>query len=126
MSFTATNSMAGSPSEARKMLRPMRPNPLIPTLIGILPPRCGGDSSAQQDRTERKPETKQTMLGRVSGKVKPREPGAWGGKAASSPWRNPFFLSDGSDNGDSGSFEMDEAAEAKNKGLCYRCTSGSA
>src|SRR2546422_9264685 len=46
--------------------------------------------------------------------------------AASSPWRNPFFLSDGSDNGDSGSFEMDEAAEAKNKGLCYRCTSGSA
>src|SRR5437879_2699077 len=38
----------------------------------------------------------------------------------SSPWRNPFFLSDGSDNGDSGSFEMDEAAEAKNKGLCYR------
>src|SRR2546425_9886841 len=44
----------------------------------------------------------------------------------SSPWRNPFFLSDGSDNGDSGSFEMDEAAEAKNKGLCYRCTSGSA
>src|SRR2546426_9558359 len=43
----------------------------------------------------------------------------------SSPWRNPFFLSDGSDNGDSGSFEMDEAAEAKNKGLCYRCTSGS-
>src|SRR5207245_22569 len=45
---------------------------------------------------------------------------------ASSPWRNPFFLSDGSDNGDSGSFEMDEAAEAKNKGLCYRCTSGSA
>ena len=46
--------------------------------------------------------------------------------SASSPWRNPFFLSDGSDNGDSGSFEMDEAAEAKNKGLCYRCTSGSA
>src|SRR3989442_8058851 len=46
--------------------------------------------------------------------------------APSSPWRNPFFLSDGSDNGDSGSFEMDEAAEAKNKGLCYRCTSGSA
>src|SRR5437899_2922210 len=45
---------------------------------------------------------------------------------SSSPWRNPFFLSDGSDNGDSGSFEMDEAAEAKNKGLCYRCTSGSA
>src|SRR5947209_20434234 len=44
----------------------------------------------------------------------------------SSPWRNPFFLSDGSDNGDSGSFEMDEAAEGKNKGLCYRCTSGSA
>src|SRR2546425_8211210 len=86
MSFTATNSMAGSPSEARKMLRPMRPNPLIPTLIGILPPRCGGDSSAQQDRTERKPEAKQTMLGRVSGKVKPREPGARGGKAASSLW----------------------------------------
>src|SRR2546425_13293577 len=48
------------------------------------------------------------------------------GASASSPWRNPFFLSDGSDNGDSGSFEMDEAAEAKNKGLCYRCTSGSA
>src|SRR3989449_10908545 len=48
--------------------------------------------------------------------------GTW----ANSPWRNPFFLSDGSDNGDSGSFEMDEAAEAKNKGLCYRCTSGSA
>ena len=44
----------------------------------------------------------------------------------SSPWRNPFFLSDGSDSGDSGSFEMDEAVEGKNKGLCYRCTSGSA
>src|SRR5207302_2782106 len=44
----------------------------------------------------------------------------------SSPWRNSFFLSDGSDNGDSGSFEMDDAADAKNKGLCYRCTSGSA
>src|SRR5205807_2044015 len=76
MSFTATNSMAGSPSEARKMLRPMRPNPLIPTLIGMLPPRCGGDSSAQQDRTERKPEAKQTMLGRVWEKVKPSEPRA--------------------------------------------------
>src|SRR2546422_7858507 len=75
MSFTATNSMAGSPSEARKMLRPMRPNPLIPTLIGILPPRCGGDSSAQQDRKKREPEAKQTMLGRVSGKVKTREAG---------------------------------------------------
>src|SRR3989454_924228 len=74
MSFTATNSMAGAPSEARKMLRPMRPNPLIPTLIGMLPPRCGGDSSAQQDRTERKPEAKQTMLGRVWEKVKPSEP----------------------------------------------------
>src|SRR2546427_7011317 len=44
----------------------------------------------------------------------------------SSPWRNLLLLSDGSDSGDSGSFEMDEAAEGKNKGLCYRCTSGSA
>src|SRR5712691_5756624 len=76
MSFTATNSMAGSPSEARKMLRPMRPNPLMPTLIGMLPPRCDGGSPAQQDRTERKREAKQTMLGRVSEKVKRSEPGA--------------------------------------------------
>src|SRR5437879_12334832 len=34
--------------------------------------------------------------------------------------RNHFFLRDGSDNGDICSFEMDEAAEEKNKGLCYR------
>src|SRR2546425_9996339 len=80
MSFTATNSMAGAPSEARKMLRPMRPNPLIPTLIGILPPRCGGDRFAQQDRTKRKPEAKQTKLRRLAGKGKPSGPGggaAW-------------------------------------------------
>ena len=35
-SFTATISMEESPSEARKMFRPIRPNPLIPTLTGIL------------------------------------------------------------------------------------------
>src|SRR5262249_2796315 len=34
-SFTATKSMSLSPSAARMMLRPMRPNPLIPTLTGI-------------------------------------------------------------------------------------------
>jgi hypothetical protein len=28
--------MEESPSEARKMFRPIRPNPLIPTLTGIL------------------------------------------------------------------------------------------
>src|ERR1051326_9207151 len=38
-SLTATNSRLGSLSEARRTLRPMRPKPLIPTLIAILPPR---------------------------------------------------------------------------------------
>src|SRR6202034_1236318 len=38
MSLTATISMAGSPRAARKILRPMRPNPLIPTLTAMLPP----------------------------------------------------------------------------------------
>ena len=35
MSFTATKSMAASPRAARMMLRPMRPNPLMPTLIDM-------------------------------------------------------------------------------------------
>src|SRR5262245_35302418 len=34
-SLTATISMDGSPIAARMMLRPMRPNPLIPTLTAI-------------------------------------------------------------------------------------------
>jgi hypothetical protein len=38
MSFTATNSIAEFPSDARTMFRPMRPKPLIPTLIGMNPP----------------------------------------------------------------------------------------
>ena len=38
MSLTATISIAGSPSAARKILRPMRPNPLIATLTAMLPP----------------------------------------------------------------------------------------
>jgi hypothetical protein len=38
MSFTATNSIAEFPNDARTMLRPIRPNPLIPTLIGMNPP----------------------------------------------------------------------------------------
>src|SRR5580704_13815693 len=38
MSFTATISIAGSPSAARKILRPMRPKPLIPTFTGMVPP----------------------------------------------------------------------------------------
>src|SRR5438105_1649349 len=37
-SLTATNSRLGSLSEARKTLRPMRPKPLIPTLIAMLSP----------------------------------------------------------------------------------------
>ena len=36
-SLTATKSMFLSPSAARMMLRPMRPNPLIPTLTAIDP-----------------------------------------------------------------------------------------
>src|SRR5215472_3462596 len=43
-SLTATNSRLGSLSEARITLRPMRPNPLIPTLITILPPNWMRDS----------------------------------------------------------------------------------
>src|ERR1700735_3960912 len=39
MSFTATISIVGSPSAARKMLRPMRPKPLMPTLIAMNPPQ---------------------------------------------------------------------------------------
>jgi hypothetical protein len=35
MSFTATKSMSRLPSAARMMLRPMRPNPLMPTLMAI-------------------------------------------------------------------------------------------
>jgi hypothetical protein len=35
-SLTATKSMFLSPSAARMMLRPMRPNPLIPTLTAIV------------------------------------------------------------------------------------------
>src|SRR5260370_20661858 len=35
-SFTATKSMFLSPSAARMMLRPMRPNPLMPTLTAIV------------------------------------------------------------------------------------------
>ena len=38
MSFTATKSMSLLPSAARMMLRPMRPNPLIPTLMGMCSP----------------------------------------------------------------------------------------
>src|SRR6202050_5177951 len=38
MSLTATISIDGSLIDARKMLRPIRPNPLIPTLIDIFPP----------------------------------------------------------------------------------------
>src|SRR5215469_6954964 len=38
MSFTATISIAGSPSAARKILRPMRPKPLMPTLTAMSPP----------------------------------------------------------------------------------------
>src|ERR1700676_874095 len=37
-SLTATNSRLGSLSDARKTLRPMRPNPLMPTLIAIVSP----------------------------------------------------------------------------------------
>src|SRR6266571_1351981 len=47
MSLTATNWMSLSSSAVRMMLRPMRPKPLMPTLMGILPPmgvseNCGG------------------------------------------------------------------------------------
>jgi hypothetical protein len=38
MSFTATNSISLSSIAVRTMFRPIRPKPLIPTLIGILPP----------------------------------------------------------------------------------------
>src|SRR5579863_4250011 len=34
-SLTATNSMPESPSDERRRLRPMRPKPLMPTLIAI-------------------------------------------------------------------------------------------
>src|SRR5262249_45704012 len=37
-SFTATKSMLLSPSAARMMLRPMRPNPLMPTFTAIEKP----------------------------------------------------------------------------------------
>ena len=35
MSLTATKSMSSSSSAARMMLRPIRPNPLMPTLMAI-------------------------------------------------------------------------------------------
>src|SRR5579863_3215515 len=37
-SFTATNSRSGSFNDVRSTLRPMRPKPLMPTLIAIVPP----------------------------------------------------------------------------------------
>src|ERR1700722_5567460 len=37
-SFTATNSRLGSLSEVRSTLRPMRPKPLMPTLIAMFSP----------------------------------------------------------------------------------------
>ena len=37
-SLTATKSISLLPSAARMMLRPIRPNPLIPTLTAITPP----------------------------------------------------------------------------------------
>src|SRR5271170_8217984 len=41
-SFTATNSISGFPSAARKTLRPMRPKPLIPTFTDIRSPSIYG------------------------------------------------------------------------------------
>src|SRR5256884_5758989 len=42
----------------------------------------------------------------------------------SSPSRNPFVFSHATDNRDSRSVELDDAADAKHKGLCLRCSSG--
>ena len=49
-SLTATKSMSLSPSAARMMLRPMRPNPLMPTFTAI---RCSSECPGrkQSDRT---------------------------------------------------------------------------
>src|SRR3989449_6896707 len=107
-----------------------------PSYKSPLPFQEGWSSLQTHSRTPRNPPRGLTLQMGMLGNLKARTAlrmcsknlqlapncGTW----ASSPWRNPFFLSDGSDNGDSGSFEMDEAAQAKNKGLCYRCTSGSA
>src|SRR5690348_928171 len=40
MSLTATMLMSLSPSEVRYKLRPMRPKPLMPTLMPIIAPPC--------------------------------------------------------------------------------------
>src|ERR1700689_3817816 len=40
-SLTATNSRLGSLSEVRSTLRPMRPKPLMPTLIAMISPFLG-------------------------------------------------------------------------------------
>src|SRR5580765_4487202 len=50
-SFTATKSMFASPSAARMMLRPMRPNPLMPTLTFIDAPFANkGDCPCEADK----------------------------------------------------------------------------
>jgi hypothetical protein len=50
------------------MLRPMRPNPLIPTLIAILPPSRDKQNAASSN--ENQPQVEQEMLWARSLKVK--------------------------------------------------------
>src|ERR1700692_4048657 len=52
MSFTATNSIAEFPSDARTMFRPIRPKPLIPTLIGMNPPEESSHSLLNLNRLQ--------------------------------------------------------------------------
>jgi hypothetical protein len=52
------------------MLRPMRPNPLIPTLIAILPPL--GNEQIAVGSKENQPRVEQEMLWAGLLKVKPR------------------------------------------------------
>src|ERR1700729_2886822 len=61
MSFTATNSIAESPSAARRMFRPIRPKPLMPTLTGILPPKAWFQNQAGPQSVFEKSDTRATI-----------------------------------------------------------------
>src|SRR4029077_8902233 len=75
MSLTATNLMSLSSSAVRTMLRPMRPKPLMPTLMGILPPMNVTEIAAVQERVTAAGEVK--MLGCAWRKVNAGEIRRW-------------------------------------------------
>src|SRR5881396_3721085 len=64
-SLTATNWMSLSSSAVRIMLRPMRPKPLMPTLMGILPPMKCPKIAAVQERVTAAGEQKMLWVARA-------------------------------------------------------------